>query len=576
MNIKVDFDNIVVKEDKNDFNVKVLMLKGEKGDQGDGEPNVIEKVQVNGTDLPVINKTVNVLVPTVDSAISSSSTNPVQNKVIYNALSDKVDTSALNNYYEVSEVDSLLGNKADASIVDKKPYYFDNVANMKAYNLEVGDYAITKGYYSANDGGGANYEITNIESQTEYQEELNNELYATLIIDNSINVKQIGAYGDGEHDDTSSITIAINNCDTIFIPDGTYKVGLSFNALKHKEIYGGGNTKLISNESNYIFSLTGDTYDIEHLNEYIKIHDLILDGQNLYSGMYLNLLQTFDMQNIRIENVKKGIYFQDTMDGKCYNLSIFKGVSEASTGDYALEFNHNLDTCNSISFFGCHVELFACMVKIESARSICFYGSKFERHADNDTSNNPIKLNDNVRECVFDGCFFVGANGVGSQSYIINDTKPFISTTLTQTKYSSVYFDKCSFITSSPNETYVYWFNGLNTNFTNCNFQSARRTVSTNYPLTLNGTCKFRNIRIDCNNGYRAFAIAGNDNVLENIEIITSETNITDRSFYIAPNLNRLLLTWCYRGTQPPSQLYPSSDPSRLVKCENIYDIGGE
>ena len=26
MNIKVDFDNIVVKEDKNDFNVKVLML----------------------------------------------------------------------------------------------------------------------------------------------------------------------------------------------------------------------------------------------------------------------------------------------------------------------------------------------------------------------------------------------------------------------------------------------------------------------------------------------------------------------------------------------------------------------
>ena len=46
MNIKVDFDNIVVKEDKNDFNVKVLMLKGEKGDKGDGEPNVIEKVQV--------------------------------------------------------------------------------------------------------------------------------------------------------------------------------------------------------------------------------------------------------------------------------------------------------------------------------------------------------------------------------------------------------------------------------------------------------------------------------------------------------------------------------------------------
>ena len=122
MNIKVDFDNIVVKEDKNDFNVKVLMLKGEKGDGG-GEDNVIEKVQVNGTDLPVTNKTVNVSVPIVDSALSLSSTNPVQNKVIYNALNTKVNTSTLNNYYETSEVDNLLSNKADASTVNT------NIAN---------------------------------------------------------------------------------------------------------------------------------------------------------------------------------------------------------------------------------------------------------------------------------------------------------------------------------------------------------------------------------------------------------------------------------------------------------------
>ena len=118
MNIKVDFDNIVVKEDKNDFNVKVLMLKGEKGDASEGENNVIEKVQVNGTDLPVTNKTVNVTVPIVDSAISSSSTNPVENKAIYNALSDKVDTSSLNNYYEISEVDGLLNGKVDNSTLD--------------------------------------------------------------------------------------------------------------------------------------------------------------------------------------------------------------------------------------------------------------------------------------------------------------------------------------------------------------------------------------------------------------------------------------------------------------------------
>lgn len=118
MNIKVDFDNIVVKEDKNDFNVKVLMLKGEKGDAGEGEANIIEKVQVNGTDLPVTNKTVNVSVPVVDSALSSSSTNPVQNSAIYNALNNKVDNSSLNNYYQISQVDTLLNNKVNNSTLD--------------------------------------------------------------------------------------------------------------------------------------------------------------------------------------------------------------------------------------------------------------------------------------------------------------------------------------------------------------------------------------------------------------------------------------------------------------------------
>lgn len=124
MNIKVDFDNIVVKEDKNDFNVKVLMLKGEKGDAGDGENNVIEKVQVNGTDLPVNNKTVNVPVPIVDSELSPSSTNPVQNNTIYNAFSNKADASELNNYYEISEVDDLLNTKADITTLDN--YYQKN------------------------------------------------------------------------------------------------------------------------------------------------------------------------------------------------------------------------------------------------------------------------------------------------------------------------------------------------------------------------------------------------------------------------------------------------------------------
>lgn len=138
MDIKVTFDNITVKEDKIDTVVKILMLKGEKGDQGDGENNVIEEVQVNGTALPVSNKAVNVQVPTVDSALNSTSENPVQNKVIYNALGNKVNNGDLSNYYQISEIDNLLNGKVDTSDLDdyytKTSTYSKDETNALLYN----------------------------------------------------------------------------------------------------------------------------------------------------------------------------------------------------------------------------------------------------------------------------------------------------------------------------------------------------------------------------------------------------------------------------------------------------------
>ena len=291
MNIKVDFDNIVVKEDKNDFNVKVLMLKGEKGDQGDGEPNVIEKVQVNGADLPVTNKTVNVPVPTVDSTLSSSSTNPVQNNTIYNALSNKADTSTLNNYYEVSEIDGFLNNKADVSIVDKKPYYFDNVASMKAYNLKNGDYVITKGYYSANDGGGASYEI--VDDNTLIDDggsihELTNGLRAKLITD-EINIKQFGAKGDGIHDDTVPIQNAINKCKNevlnngligksiVLIPGGKYKITSTISTYTYIRLKTIGSVTITTDYDGTAIKLDGGTESLS-LIEYNLAY--LIDGTN--------------------------------------------------------------------------------------------------------------------------------------------------------------------------------------------------------------------------------------------------------------------------------------------------------
>lgn len=106
MNIKVDFDNIVVKEDKNDFNVKVLMLKGEKGDSGATKTSEL----INDSGF-ITNQ--------VDNLANYYKKNETYTKTETNNLLDgKANNSALDNYYEISEVDELLSNKANNSTLD--------------------------------------------------------------------------------------------------------------------------------------------------------------------------------------------------------------------------------------------------------------------------------------------------------------------------------------------------------------------------------------------------------------------------------------------------------------------------
>lgn len=71
------------------------------------QANVIETVKVNGSALTPSNKAVDISVPIVDSALSSTSTNALQTKVAYNNFSNKVDkTSNFSNkgtWYQVNQ-----------------------------------------------------------------------------------------------------------------------------------------------------------------------------------------------------------------------------------------------------------------------------------------------------------------------------------------------------------------------------------------------------------------------------------------------------------------------------------------
>ena len=62
-----------------------------------------------------------------------------------------------------AEAQNVLTSDGDSVQLklNKKPYYYNSVADMKAdTKLKNGDMAITLGYYESNDGGGATYKIT--------------------------------------------------------------------------------------------------------------------------------------------------------------------------------------------------------------------------------------------------------------------------------------------------------------------------------------------------------------------------------------------------------------------------------
>ena len=129
---------------------------------------------------------------------------------------------------DAENIDTTDGESVEIKL-NKKPYYFDTVADMKAYQkLKVGDMAITLGYYEKNDGGQAEYIIRTSEPSS-YYETIKPGVYAELILNDSIvNVKQIGAKGNNIEDDSqyiqNAVNIAQNENLSVYIPDGKYKI----------------------------------------------------------------------------------------------------------------------------------------------------------------------------------------------------------------------------------------------------------------------------------------------------------------------------------------------------------------
>ena len=188
---------------------------------------IVSSVNTLGTQVETVTDTVNTY---TDQVISlSEAFTELQNYV--------------NNYFDNLDVQDEINNKLDemaesgeleeiiAQFLNVSTYtLFSTVADMKeSEKLVNGSMCQTLGFHSKTDFGGATY-LVREKTNEDVADEItkidlhDNTLIAELLIKDTMNVKQFGAKGDNETDDTVSIQTCINNVKTVIIPNGTYLI----------------------------------------------------------------------------------------------------------------------------------------------------------------------------------------------------------------------------------------------------------------------------------------------------------------------------------------------------------------
>ena len=270
---------------------------------------------------------------------------------------------------------STNAQNAANSVKKYKALWFDSVAAMKAEpSLTAGAYVCTAGYYEANDGGSASYLIREkLEADIDdggSLHELTNGLVAELLVENgTVNVKQFGAKGDGNRDETNIIKIAIQNAAKlnayVFFPNGTYLISeiitVRQSGLKGENV---GGTIIKAIDDAYINSSWSNienlTLNANNVAKFglriiggdhqkysnIKIHDALEDGLYVVSTQY-GWSENSLFNHILIERSgHNAIHLEVSEDYGFINESVFsqcevRGVSLRGNGYNAIRVDGN-------------------------------------------------------------------------------------------------------------------------------------------------------------------------------------------------------------------------------------------
>ena len=462
--------------------------------------------------------------------------------------------SYVDNYFENLDVQEEINNKldemAESGELENILLHYTNTARIynttqdmidDASNLADNQKVKTYGYYEVNDGGEANFIITDTANNNKIQIDLQNGLYAELVYDNTIYSKQIGLKGDGITDETTLLNNFYNkeidankvlNKGTYLITDTLYIKG-AWNTKKqtfkfdNSSILYNGDTNGCSVCFHYIYGgvIDGLVINTNSVNNYIN-----------FIGCWLTNINNFDVKEIGIR----------------YNHSSFD-ITGSNQGVEHLHFS-NGRTLGS--------------VYIESADKYCngIYFTNCFISGTNHSSNVVILSANSNQEIVFDNCDLSYAND------------SVFDIQATQTGKGSITTKNCYFDSAIP-----YFKNNTQNKIIYNDFGSYNASGSINNIFTLKVSDYMKNINLFTATSNGNSLPTGNVNLVYNgnIENPSNVSTRVDRIFGISDdyvtkeyvtsnsnvNGNALRLTF-NTDSEDSKQLYFDSLPAPIT---NIY-----
>lgn len=488
------------------------------------------------------------------------------------------------NYFDNLDVQEEINNKLDQMAEDgtlqeiittyiqsNVTWTFDTVADMQsATNLIDGSYAKTLGYYSVNDGGSATYRIrTKTESDTPDGGSLVNisaTLVAELCYTSRVNVKQFGAYGDGTHDDTTSIQNAIDFVKGIIIDNddialdepvvefsGRFKVTNTIHMPPYVKYEAVGNVLFLADVEEGV--------SVFHLDYESPLPTLVTDnysaqqwlhGQLFYGGCF-RLLSLNDNQGTAIElgnstnpsNVSKSIARTEISNISIQNFDIailcnmynFYIVSfdniKMHHNNYHVKFGasvqNNVNSGENISFVDC---LFGSSTYEAIQQNVSSINATFERCSFDFCGDGVMQINRNIK-CAINNCHIEGivTNNATGFFYIPSDsTAGGTDLNFTNTKvYQHNSVKPLAYCGNNAE------FKVTLTNFLyNVDSEDAVGLNLIDNQYAINGGSS-ATIRVDCNDASHNYIQIAHDvdlNSEGNFEDITADSLITTDSYY--------------------------------------------